>query len=69
MCDVILRSVRVSIGGFAIFGSSSYVTLFQGFAKTPRFVGNVATLVVRGNVSLTINIFLTERVTEFLRSY
>jgi hypothetical protein len=29
-----------------------------------QFVGNCATLVVRGNVPLTINIVLSERVTE-----
>jgi hypothetical protein len=30
-----------------------------------QFVRNGATLVVRGNISLTINIVLSERVTEF----
>jgi hypothetical protein len=36
-----------------------------GFRKTPTLVGHAAILVVRGNISLTINIILSERVTEF----
>ena len=33
--------------------------------ETPPFMGNAATLVVRGNISLTVNIALSEKVTEF----
>jgi hypothetical protein len=36
-----------------------------GFRKTPPLVGNATILVVRGNISLTVNIVLNERVTEF----
>jgi hypothetical protein len=65
MCDVILRSASANIGGFAVFGSSSLVALLQGYGKTSQLVGNAADLVVRGNDALTINIVLSERVTEF----
>ena len=41
------------------------MALMHGYGKTPPLVGNAATLVVRGNISLTINIVLSERVTEF----
>jgi hypothetical protein len=40
------------------------LALLHGYGKTPPLVGIAATLVVRGNVSLTINIILSESVTE-----
>jgi hypothetical protein len=33
--------------------------------ETSPFMGNAATLVVRGNISLNISIALSEKVTEF----
>jgi hypothetical protein len=41
------------------------VALLLGYGEKPPLVGNAATLAVRGNVPLTINIVLSERVTEF----
>jgi len=41
------------------------LALLHAYGKPPPLVGNAANLVVSGNVSLTINIVLSERVTEF----
>jgi hypothetical protein len=60
-----LKSVRANVGWFAVFGSASLLALKQENKKTPPLVGNAATLVVRGDVLLTINIVLSERVAEF----
>ena len=65
MCDVILRSVLANMGGVAVLGRVLKVAILHGYGKTPPLVENVATLVVRGNISLTINIVLSERVAEF----
>jgi hypothetical protein len=65
-CDLILRSVCADIGVFAVFGKllkNCAITRIKG--KSP-LGGNAAKLVVHGNISLTINIALNERVTEFI---
>ena len=47
------------------WGRALGVALLYNYGKNPPFVGNAATLVVRGNISLTINIELGNTVTEF----
>ena len=41
------------------------MTFLHGYGKTHSFCGNDATLVLGGNISLTINMALIETVTEF----
>ena len=55
----------LTLAGVVFFGK-----LFKGCAiarikRNPPLGGNVATLVVRGNISLTINMALIEILTEF----
>jgi len=63
--DVILRNVRANIVGFAVLGKYLKSGAFVWIWENPLFMWNAATLVARGNISLTINIALSEEVTEF----
>ena len=58
-------SVRAIIGGFRRILKRLKSGAFSCKLENAPLMGNAATLVVRGNVSLTINIALSERVTEF----
>jgi len=64
-CDVILRGVRANIGGFRSFGEALLKWGYYKFMGKQQLVGNGVNLVVRGKVSLTINIVLSEKETEF----
>ena len=64
-CDVILWSVPANIVGFCCFGKYLKSGGFAWFWENAPFMGNAATFVERGNISLTINIALSEKVTEF----
>ena len=43
--------------------------VLHGYGKAPLLVGNDATLVAHGNISLTINIALSETVTEYITDF
>jgi hypothetical protein len=46
-------------------GRALEVVLLYNYGKNPPFVGNAATLLLGGNISLTVNIELGNTVTEF----
>jgi len=60
-----LSGVCSDIGGFCSFGKEPYSGVISWLWETPQLLGNAATLVLRGNISLTINILFSEIVTEF----
>ena len=53
------------MGGLQFWGRALEVVLLYNYGKNQPFVGNAATLIVRGNISLTVNIELGNTVTEF----
>jgi len=53
------------LGGLQFLLSFLKVALLYRYGKTHRLKGNFRTLVVRGNISPTINVRMSERVTEF----
>ena len=55
----------LTLAGFAIFQSPSKVMLLHGYGEDPTLGGSAAILVVHGEISLTLNISLSETVTEF----
>jgi hypothetical protein len=55
----------LSLVCFALFGKHVKRGDIAWICVNPPLVGNVATSVVRGNISLTVNIVLSETVTEF----
>jgi len=59
--------LKLGRGGFlALCGKSPKIGAFTYLWENRQLVGNAATLEVRGKISLTINIALSERVTEFI---
>ena len=65
-CDVTLMGVCAIIGeGLKFWGRALEVALLYNYGENPPFMGNAATLIVGGNISLTINIELGNTVTEF----
>jgi len=64
-CDVIVRSVRANINGFAVLGKRLWSGAITWIRGNPQHVGNAATLAVRGNISLAINIVPSETLTEY----
>jgi len=61
-----LRGVCADIwGGFAVLGKGLKSGVIAWLWENPLFVVNAAALVVRGNISLTINNVLSEIVAEF----
>ena len=61
ICDVILRGVRANMGGLAVFGKSLESDVIAWLWENSLLVGNAATLVVQGNISLTIIIALSKK--------
>jgi hypothetical protein len=55
----------LTLGGFAVFGKHLKSGALAWLWENSPLVGNAATLVVRGNNSLTVNIALSATVTEF----
>ena len=55
----------LTLAGFAVLGKSLKSSTIIWIREHPPCVGNAATLEVSGNISLTINIVLSETVTEF----
>ena len=55
----------LTLGGFVVLGKSLKSGVIAWLWENPLFVGNAAALVVRGNISLAINIALSETVAEF----
>jgi hypothetical protein len=55
----------LTLAGFAICGKRLKSGAIIWIWENPPLVGNAAPLVVRGNISLTINIALSETVTEY----
>ena len=64
-CDVIVRSVRANTGGFHSFSEAPKSGDISRIWGNHRLRGKAVTLVVQENISLIINIALSERVTEF----
>jgi len=62
--NVILRSVRANIGGFRNFSESPQKWRYC-IDVGKKLGGYAAILVVHEKISLTINMALSERVTEF----
>jgi hypothetical protein len=55
----------LTLAGLEILGKILKSSVIACLWENPRFMGNAASLVVRGNNSLTINIALSETVTHF----
>ena len=55
----------LTMAGIAVLGKYLKCGVIAWLWENQPFVGNVATLVVRGNIALTINIAFSETVTEF----
>jgi len=55
----------LTLGGFAVFGKSLKSDVSAWLWENQLFLENVAALVVRRNISLTINIVLSEIVADF----
>jgi hypothetical protein len=52
-------------GGLQFWGRALEVALLYNYGENRPFVGNAATLILGGNISLTVNIELGNTVTEF----
>jgi hypothetical protein len=60
-CAAFLLTLR----GFAVLGNYVKSGALAWLWETSPFMGNAATLVVRGNISLNISVAFSEKVTEF----